>query len=146
MKGGRAASSGDFLGVGEVSAGYALFRVALGFDMLLHGVARFVMGLPKFVEGMVGAFQAAILPSWTVRVFATVLPFIALAMGVLLVIGLATRWASVAGVALMCALIFGTALQGKWDVVTQQLFYAAAFSGLLAAAKWNRFAVDSRRR
>ena len=124
---------------------YALFRVALGFDMLMHGVSRLIAGPAAFAATLVRDFQATILPPALVQAFATALPFAELALGVLLVAGLATRWALMAGVALMCALMFGTALQGKWDVVTQQLLYAAAFSGLVAAARWNRYSLDGRR-
>ena len=124
---------------------YALFRVALGLDMLMHGVSRLLVGPTAFAGSLVRDFQATILPPALVRPFATVLPFAELALGALLLAGLATRWALMAGVALMCALMLGTSLQGKWDVVTQQLLYAAAFSGLLAGARWNRYSVDRAR-
>ena len=129
--------------IGDASAAYVLFRVALGLDMLMHGVSRFITGLPGFADGMVHDFQATILPSAMVRLVATVIPFVEVAIGALLLLGLATRWVLAAGVAFVCLLIFGSALQGKWDIVTQQLIYAGAFSGLLATARWNRFAVDT---
>jgi thiosulfate dehydrogenase (quinone) large subunit len=129
--------------IGDASAAYVLFRVALGLDMLMHGVSRFITGLPRFVDGLVHDFQSTILPSAMVRLTATVIPFVEVAIGALLLLGLATRWVLAAGVAFVCLLIFGSALQGKWDIVTQQLIYAAAFSGLLATARWNRFAVDT---
>jgi thiosulfate dehydrogenase [quinone] large subunit len=137
--------AGEFLGIGDRSAAYVMFRMALGFDMFMHGASRLISGWPSFVEGLVREFQATILPSWTVRAMATCIPFVEVAIGVLIVVGFATRWCLAAGVALMCALIFGSALQGKMDVVTQQLLYAGAFSALLATARWNRFSIDRNR-
>jgi thiosulfate dehydrogenase (quinone) large subunit len=139
--------AGGFLGEADGIVAFVLFRVLLGFDMLMHGVARFVTdGLPKFVGMTVHEFAATILPAWMVGAFATAIPFVELTIGALLTVGLATRWALVLGVALMGALIFGNALLGKWEIVTQELVYGAGFCALLATAKWNRFALDARRR
>lgn len=127
------------------SAAYVLFRAALGLDMLMHGISRLITGLPKFTDGMVHEFQPTILPAVLVRIAATAIPFAELAIGALLLLGLAMRGVLAAGVAFMCLLIFGAALLAKWDIVTQQLIYAAAFSALLATARWNRFGLDTRR-
>jgi thiosulfate dehydrogenase [quinone] large subunit len=129
--------------VADASTAYALFRLTLGFTMLMHGISKLVTGLPRFVGGMMRLFQPTLLAPWATRAFATVLPFVELAIGVLLVLGLATRFALVLGMALMCALIFGTSLVGQSAIVTQELLYAAAFAAMLAVAKWNRFGLDS---
>jgi thiosulfate dehydrogenase [quinone] large subunit len=136
-------ATGEFLGMGHKSAAYLMFRMALGFDMFMHGASRFIAGLQTFVDGLVRDFQATILPSWTVRALATSFPFVEVVIGLFFVVGFATRWALAAGLALMCVFFFGTALQGKTDVVAQQLLYAAAFSALLATVRWNRFAIDT---
>ena len=46
-----------------------------------------------------------------VRLMATVIPIVEVAIGALLLLGLATRWVLAVGVALVCLLIFGSALR-----------------------------------
>ena len=54
-----------------------LLRLALGLDILLHGVTRlFIGGLNASVNSTAAQFQHAVLPMWQVRAFATAIPFL----------------------------------------------------------------------
>jgi thiosulfate dehydrogenase [quinone] large subunit len=69
-------------------------------------------------------FEATVLPRALVVIFALSLPYLELVIGVLLILGAALRPALIAGALLMAALMFGTALQGNWDVLGIQVLYA----------------------
>ncbi len=67
-------------------------------------------------------------------------------MGVLLVLGLWTRWALVAGALLIAALVFGTSLRGDYTVLSEQLIYAWIFFVLLLfRVRHDRFGLDGLR-
>jgi thiosulfate dehydrogenase [quinone] large subunit len=121
----------------------ALLRLSIGVNLLLHGLVRLPM-LGKFADGMERDFSATILPAALVRTFASSLPFVELAVGILLTIGLWQRATLTAATLLMMALIFGTALQQHWDTVTQQMLYVFLYSALLATRSWDRWSFDAR--
>jgi thiosulfate dehydrogenase [quinone] large subunit len=124
---------------------YLLLRLAIGSAMLMHGVVRvFVIGAGAFAGGMVRQMAHAPLPSVLVRLFGTVLPFGELILGLLLVLGLWTRWGLVAGVLLMLSLIFGSGLNSDWQGIGIQLTYAAIFCVLLGLRRYNALSLDGR--
>ena len=131
------------LGIPDRAVGYAFLRFVLGFDILMHGVSRLISGLAAFAEQMSNSFQNTILPVSLVRPFAQALPFIEVVVGGLVLLGLFTRAALMAGGVLIVVLMFGTTLQGKWDVLSQQLLYGAVYAVLLATARWNHVALDT---
>ena len=139
----RARGQTLFLGIPDGAVGYALLRFVLGFSILMHGVSRLVSGLAAFADQMTNSFQNTILPLSLVRPFALALPFIETVVGGLVLLGLFTRPALMAGGLLIVALMFGTTLQAKWDVLSQQLLYGALYAALLAAARWNHVAIDT---
>ena len=51
-----------------------------------------------------------------------------------------------AGSLVMVALVFGTALQQKWDILTQQMIYMLIYAVLLATRSWDRWSLDGRRK
>ena len=122
----------------------ALLRVSMGLNLLLHGLVR----LPKLGEaadGMARGFSATILPWALVHAFALFLPFAEVIVGVLLLIGLWQRKVLSSGMLMMMALIFGTALQQRWDTLTQQMVYVFIYAALLATRSWDRWSLDARR-
>jgi thiosulfate dehydrogenase (quinone) large subunit len=124
-----------------------LLRLALGLDILLHGVTRlFIGGLGAFVNSTAAQFQHAVLPMWQVRAFATGIPFLEFAIGLLLVAGLALRWTLVAGAVLMIALEFGTEIRSDWQVVSSQLLYSLLYSALLFCRAYDVYSLDALRR
>lgn len=124
-----------------------LLRLALGLDILLHGITRlFIGGLDKFVDSTAAQFQHAVLPMWQVRAFATAIPFLEFVIGLLLIGGIALRWTLIAGAALMIALEFGTAIRSDWQVVSSQLLYSLLYAALLFCRAYDAYSLDALRR
>lgn len=127
---------------GDIQLAYALFRLTLGVNLLMHGVARLIGDTQAFVAGMVQGFETTILPTWSVEIFATLLPWIEAAIGLLLFIGLWTRGSLVAASLLITVLTFGTTLKQDWGTAGSQLLYALAVAVLLAGRAYNALSVD----
>jgi thiosulfate dehydrogenase [quinone] large subunit len=109
--------------------------------MFGHGLVR----LPKlagFSNWMVGSFEKSILPLSLVRPFSYALPILEFTIGLLLITGLFTRIALVAGALVMIVLIFGTTLIENWDAITSQLIHAAFFAIMLQFIQYNSYALD----
>jgi uncharacterized membrane protein YphA (DoxX/SURF4 family) len=123
---------------------YLLLRLTLGINILLHGAVR-LPALGAFAAGMVQQFADTPLPAMAVRLFGLVLPFMETAIGLLLIVGLWTRWTLVAGGLLIVALVFGTALRSDWETLGIQMLYAIIYYLLLAARTYNYFALDTLR-
>jgi thiosulfate dehydrogenase (quinone) large subunit len=122
---------------------HGIFRLALGVNILIHGLERiFGLGVSEFASKTAGSFASTPLPSWIVYGFLLVLPFIETALGVLLTLGLFTRWALIAGSLLMILLIFGTALRGDWTIVGVQMIYSISYFLLLFYRRYNVFSLD----
>ena len=121
---------------------YAVLRVALGIDILMHGLSRFGENYGKFVASMMEMFATSPLPGWSVNILAHLIPIAEFAVGALLVIGLATRLAAVAGALLMMILIFGSALLQKWELVSLQMNYVFFYFLVLFFLEYNRYSLD----
>lgn len=86
------------------------------------------------------------LPAFAIRPFTTVLPFIELAIGLAIVLGLFTRQALVASVLVLVSLDVGLMFQLKHDVVALNTVFILT---ALLALHWepsNRLALDGLRR
>jgi len=103
---------------------FLLARLAIGTSLFGHGLAR-LPKLDKFSHGMAGQFQHSILPQPLVIAFGYALPFAEFGIGLLLLIGLFTRSALVAGAIVMILLLFGTTTIEQWDAIPAQLFHVA---------------------
>ena len=123
---------------------YALLRLTLGINIFVHGAVR-LPALGTFVEGMVRQFADTPLPGVAVRLFALSLPFLEAGVGLLLIVGLWTRWALVAGALEIAALVFGTALRSDWETLGIQMLYAIIYYVLLAGRAYDYFALDTLR-
>lgn len=122
---------------------YALLRIVVGLNLLMHGVSRMLTGAGAFAAHMVGQFAHAPLPVWSVWSFGMVLPAIEALLGLLLLIGLRTRAALVAASLLIMVLTFGSALLQEWPIVGSQLIYALVYSVLLFLLRYNGWSVDA---
>lgn len=120
---------------------YVLARLGLGLDIAMHGLVRLPI-LHTFVNGMMKEFQNTVLPQQLVWTYATALPFAELGVGLLLMAGLFTRTALVAGVLVMFTLMFGTALLQNWNGLGLQLGYTLYYALLLYVADFNVLAMD----
>ena len=108
----------------------------------MHGLARIITGVGGFADKMTAAFDGGLLPMPMVHGFLVVLPFIELAIGALIVLGLGMRYALVAGGFLITALTFGSTAKQDWGAAGTQLPYAIAFFILLFTREYNRICVD----
>jgi thiosulfate dehydrogenase [quinone] large subunit len=53
----------------DVELAYSLLRATLGLNILMHGIARLLLGPAGFAEKLVGLFTKTPLPSWSVYGF-----------------------------------------------------------------------------
>jgi thiosulfate dehydrogenase [quinone] large subunit len=123
--------------------GYFILRLSLGVDMLMHYVVR-TWGISKdFVPVTEKMFVGNLLPMSWVHVFLTILPYFEGLLGVLLILGLLSRWALTAEGLLVTVLLFGTALRSDWTVVSHQMIYILFVFILLAAEQYDYFSLDA---
>jgi len=83
------------------------------------------------------------LPKWILPPFAAALPWAEATIGLLLLLGLFTRFALVAGSLVMIALMAGITLAQNWDVVGIQLIYCAIYFVLLTHRGRNVYSLDT---
>ena len=123
--------------------GYFILRLSLGVDMAMHYVVR-TWGISKdFVPVTEKMFEGNLLPMSWVHVFLTVLPYFEGVLGILLILGLLSRWALTAEGLLVTVLMFGTALRSDWTVVSHQMIYIIFVFILLAVEQYDYFSIDS---
>ena len=123
--------------------GYFILRLSLGVDMVMHYVVRQWGISQDFVPVTEKMFVGNLLPMSWVHVFLTILPYFEGVLGVLLVLGLLSRWALTAEGLLVTVLLFGTALRSDWTVVSHQMIYLLFVFILLAVEEYDYFSVDA---
>ncbi len=110
--------------------------------MFGHGLVR----LPKlngFSSWMVSSFEKSMLPAALVTPFSYFVPIAEFVVGLLLLAGLFTRFAAIAGALVMVALIFGSCMVENWDWIPSQLIHVAFFAVLVQYVSSNAWAVDN---
>ena len=133
----------DALKTAERRWAYALLRLLLGVNFLGHGVIRIYHGVPNFAVGVTEKMSSALLPSPFVHAFAMTIPWIELALGVLLVLGLFLRATLTAAMAFMIALMVGVTIHQDWPTAGLQLVYGFVIFSLMFlrdpyAISWSR--------
>jgi thiosulfate dehydrogenase [quinone] large subunit len=121
---------------------YLILRMAIGTSMMGHGLVR----LPKlstFSTWMTGSFKNSMLPSVLVLPFSYLLPFAEFGIGVLILIGLFSRLAFMAGALVMVMLIFGTCMVENWEAIPSQLIHVVFFAFLLQYAGSNTWSIEN---
>ena len=129
-----------FLKRQDVTLAYTLLRIIFGINFFVHGLVR-IGNMGGFIEAMVNRFQD-IAPSFLIVPFAALVTPVELISGFLMIIGLQTRNAIIAGFALMMPLMFGICLLQEWDTAASQLIYCLVFFILLAGCSLNSISVD----
>jgi len=126
---------------------YTILRVSFGANIMLHGVSRIVMGHAAFLAYLTHYFEkASYVPVGMLSLFATVQPWVELILGLLLMIGLASRFSLIAGGLVILSLVIGTNLAQDWLVSGLQLIYAFLYYYLLAHLDQNRYSIDGIRK
>ena len=126
---------------------YTILRISFGANIMLHGVSRIVMGHAAFLAYLTHYFEkASYVPVGMLSLFATVQPWVELILGLLLMIGLATRFSLIAGGLVILSLVIGTNLAQDWLVSGLQLIYAFLYYYLLAHLDQNRYSIDGMRK
>jgi len=109
---------------------------------MMHGISRLMAGPAQFAAKTTTQFSHTPLPSWIVWPFAIALPPIEGLLGFLLLIGLRTNAALIAGLVWLLVLTFGSSLIQDWQAAEAQLTYALAYAALLFLLRFNTWSVD----
>lgn len=123
---------------------YGVLRLTMGINILIHGAGRlFGPGASAFAAQTGSEFAGTTLPQSLVHAFLVAVPFVETTLGVLIVLGLFTRWALMLGGLLIAAFVFGTALRSDWTTVGIQMIYALTYYFLLAKVDDDYFSLDN---
>jgi thiosulfate dehydrogenase [quinone] large subunit len=139
----EAASGGKVSNQANTVIAYAILRLSFGANILLHGLSRILNGRAAFLAYLNHYFEHAhLVPAGMLPVFGTILPWVETTLGLLLMLGLFTRFAVIAGGLAMLVLVIGTNLAQDWIVSGLQLIYCFIYYYLLAHIEENRFSLD----
>ena len=130
---------------GDPELAYALLRIIFGTNILLHGVSRLMAGHAAFFAYISKQMASAPLPSWILPAFTYALPWIEAVVGLLILTGLFTRNALIAGGVMMLILQVGVCLAQEWQVASDQLIYVAIYCALIGFVARNRWSLDDLR-
>ena len=130
---------------GDLQLAYAAFRITLGMNIFFHGAMRLITGLDAWAVKEEALFTNTLLPMWSVSAFLHVLPFVEVLLGALAFLGLYTRWALIAGSLMILTLVFGNDIRQDWNTVGNNMHYVLYYAGLIAAYRYNAFALDNLR-
>jgi len=122
---------------------YTILRLSFGANILLHGLSRILNGRPAFLAYLNHYFEHAhLVPLGMLPVFGAILPWVETTLGLLLMLGLLTRFAVIAGAVAMLVLVIGTNLAQDWIVSGLQLIYCFIYYYLYIHMDENRISVD----
>src|SRR5256885_1766277 len=116
-------------------------RFAYGVIYLFYGIGKFISGLRNFVGGMNQQFSGK-LPALMVMPFAYFIPFAETISGVLIFLGLLTRFGLTLSGLLLIGLTFGLVILGQAPIVAHNLQYILVNFVLLWFVDLNRYSVD----
>ncbi len=125
---------------------YALLRAIIGVNLAVHGISRILAGPHVFADALVLMFQKTFLPVWSVSAFGMALPWVEAALGLMILLGMAMRYALVLASLTILALTFGSALRQDWESAGLQLIYALIYALLLAFRRENAYSLDNLRK
>lgn len=122
---------------------YTILRLSFGANIMLHGVSRLVAGRAVFLAYLTHYFEKTPeVPAMLLPLFARTLPLVETGVGVLLLLGLWTRFALIAGALAMTGLVIGSNLAQDWTIAALQLIYAFIYYYLLVHRDANRVSLD----
>src|SRR5579864_8972722 len=122
---------------------YTILRLSFGANIMLHGVSRLLVGHAGFLAYLNHYFEKTpMVPASLLPAFAWVLPPVETGLGLLLIVGLWTRFALIAGGLVLLMLVIGTNLAQDWNVAGLQLIYAFLYCYLLVHRGRNVVSID----
>src|SRR6202043_2791144 len=128
----------------DVVIAYTILRLSFGANILLHGVSRLLNGRAAFLAYLTHYFEHShLIPASSLPAFGAVLPWVETTLGLLLMLGLASRFTMIAGALVMLALVIGTNLAQDWIVSGLQLIYCFLYYYLLVHLDENTLSVDA---
>jgi thiosulfate dehydrogenase (quinone) large subunit len=143
-KGAKASDSAVSIRFSDTVVAYAILRLSFGANILLHGVSRLLAGHAAFLAYLTHYFEKTpIVPATLLPVFATAQPWVELVLGLLLLLGLWTRFSLIVGGLVMTMLVVGTNLAQDWTVAGLQLIYCFIYCYLLTHREQNVISLDS---
>ncbi len=122
---------------------YALLRIVFGVNIFFHGFSRLLGDHAAFLAYLSQQMAKAPLPRSILPPFASTLPWVEATVGLLLLLGLFTRFALVAGSLVLIILMAGITLAQNWDVAGIQLIYCAIYFVLLTHRGRNFYSLDT---
>lgn len=124
---------------------FFLARVILGLNFFMHGLVR-IPKLQEFASSTTEDFESTYLPEFLVSGFTYALSFIEFSIGLLLIIGLKTRFFLAIAAVLIMLLLFGSGIKEDWSAAGTQMVYALFIYFLIKNLKDNALAIDSKSR
>lgn len=123
---------------------YTILRLSFGANILLHGLSRVLNGKAAFLAYLTHYFEHAhLVPAGMLPIFAAVLPWVETTLGLLLVLGLFSRFALIVGGLVLAVLVVGTNLAQDWLVAGLQIPYCFVYYYLLIHLEQNRMSLDA---
>jgi thiosulfate dehydrogenase [quinone] large subunit len=122
---------------------YALLRIVFGVNIFLHGISRLVGDHAAFLAYLSQQMAKAPISKSLLPPFAAALPWTEAIIGLLLLLGLFTRFALVGGSLEMIVLMAGITLAQNWEVAGIQLIYCAIYFVLLTHRGRNFYSLDT---
>ena len=120
---------------------YMMLRLVAGISFFGHGLVR-IPKLPAFSQWMTESFSKSMLPQSLVTPFGYALPIAEFIIGILLILGLFSQKAFLAGTVIILLLMFGTCLIENWEALPSQIIHGIILIMLFQFISANSFSLD----
>lgn len=120
---------------------YLIIRLSVAISLFGHGLVR-LPKLESFSEGMLKEFEHSMLPSVLVMPLSYGIPIAEFVFGLLLLIGLFTRFSAIGSAVLMLLLMFGTCMVENFGALPSQFLHAGFCAILIHFIQSNSYALD----
>ena len=128
----------------DIVIAYTILRLSFGANILLHGLSRVLNGRAAFLAYLTHYFEHAhLIPAGMLPIFGAVLPWVETTLGLLLMLGLFSRFTMIVGALVLTVLVIGTNLAQDWLVAGLQLPYCFIYYYLLTHLEQNRMSLDA---
>ncbi|MCE5229586.1 DoxX family protein [bacterium] len=135
----------------ELCAGAVLLRFGLGALMLVASIGKFTMPKgaillqvrPEFYQGLEKMFGNTWLPEFMWRPFAYAIPWAEVALGILLVLGIARFYIAVIGALYMLGLALGMMVAQQIATVAYNYMYFGLFVACVILSRYDCVCVDA---